>query len=77
MAKMHQVIGNASIDVEGDGEAIAWSIAQFHLAVAQHNLREVEASLSSLRPLQKNRRELLKTIERLKAKVELTPASIQ
>lgn len=66
MAKIRVVAGGASFEAEGDEDACAMSLKLFHLAVAEDNLRTVETKLSELKALQKQRRDLVDTIDRLK-----------
>lgn len=67
MAKIRQTIGNASLDVDGDEACCTDAARQFHLALAEAALRDVELRLAELRPLQKHRRELAKYVAELKA----------
>jgi len=70
MAKVRQVIGSAVLDVEGDAAACSEGARVFHLALAQHWLREVENQLAVLKPLQKQRRDLVTTIKTLTKEAE-------
>jgi hypothetical protein len=67
MAKMRQVVGSAVLEVEGDAEAVRQASLQFHRALAELALRDIEDKLASLRPLQKQRRAIQKQIAELKS----------
>lgn len=66
MAKIRVVAGGASLEAEGDEEACAVALRLFNLAVAEDALRTINRKLAELKPLQKQRLNLIESIARMK-----------
>ncbi|MCR4341897.1 MAG: hypothetical protein NUW01_18630 [Gemmatimonadaceae bacterium] len=72
MPKLKETIGGATLEIDADEAGCVEAVRMFHLAVAEQELRAVERRLALLKPLQKNRRELVDLIAKLRRKPEGT-----
>lgn len=62
MAKIRETIGDAVIDVEGDSDTITAALWQFHRAIADAWVREIE---KQIQPLLNQRRLAKKLLAKL------------
>lgn len=72
MAKIRSVIGNAVLEAEGTEAACADASRMFHLLLTEHALRDVDQRLQDLKPLRKQRRDLIRRIAQLSVKPSAT-----